>query len=126
MLKLSHKNLDVYKIAMEVVKEVYNTTKKFPFEERYALTSQLRRASVSVCSNIAEGSSRRTKQEKRRFFEISRSSLVEIDTQLEISMVIEYLQKNQIVELEKYLERVFMMLTKLIDKLDEDISKTRD
>jgi four helix bundle protein len=83
------------------------------------LTSQLRRAAISVCSNIAEGSSRRTKPEKRRFFEISRSSVVEIDTQIEISFVIEYLLKNEIAELEAYLERVFMMLTKLMEKLDE-------
>ena len=119
MLNLSHKKLDVYVIAMKLVKEVYRITKGFPAEERYVLTSQLRRAAISVCSNIAEGSSRRTKPEKRRFFEISRSSVVEIDTQIEISLVIEYLRKNEIAELEAYLERVFMMLTKLMDKLDE-------
>ena len=119
MLNLSHKKLDVYVIAMKLVKEVYRISKGFPAEERYVLTSQLRRAAISVCSNIAEGSSRRTKPEKRRFFEISRSSVVEIDTQIEISLVIEYLRKNEIAELEAYLERVFMMLTKLMDKLDE-------
>ena len=121
MLRLSHKNLDVYTVGIKLVKEVYRITKDFPSEERFVLTSQLRRSAVSVCSNIAEGSSRRTKPEKRRFFEVSRSSTVEIDTQIEIALLVEYLQKNEIVELEGYLERVFMMLTKLIDKLDSDI-----
>jgi four helix bundle protein len=121
MLNLSHKKLDVYLIAMKLVKEVYAITKDFPIEERYVLTSQLRRAAVSVCSNIAEGSSRKTKPEKRRFFEVSRSSAVEIDTQIEIALGIEYIQKRQIVELESYLERVFMMLTKLMEKLTVEI-----
>ena len=58
------------------------------------------------------------KNEKKRFFEISRSSLVEIDTQIEISLVIQYLQKNEINELEKYLERTFMMLCKMISQLE--------
>ncbi|MCW3106382.1 MAG: hypothetical protein JWQ09_888 [Segetibacter sp.] len=67
---------------MKLVKEVYRITNGFPTEERFVLTSQLRRAAVSACSNIAEGSSRKTKPEKRRFFEVSRSSVVEIDTQI--------------------------------------------
>lgn len=121
MLSLSHKKLDVYVIALKLVKEIYRVTKRFPGEERFVLTSQLRRAAISVCSNIAEGSSRKTKREKRRFFEISRSSAVEIDTQIEIAFLIDYIQKVEIAELEAYLERVFMMLTKLLDKLDEDI-----
>ena len=121
MLNLSHKKLDVYKIAMKLVEEVYKSTNSFPPEERYILTSQLRRAAVSVCSNIAEGSARKSKQEKKRFFEISRSSVVEIDTQIEISLVIKYLQNEMIKELESYLERTFMMLCKLINKLENEI-----
>ncbi len=116
MLNLSHKQLDVYKIAIKLVEEIYRHTKSFPAEERYVLTSQLRRAAISVCSNIAEGCARKSKAEKNRFFEISRSSLVEVDTQIEISLVIQYLQLSQIKELENYLERTFMMLSKMIEK----------
>ncbi len=116
MLKLSHKQLDVYKIAKKLVEEVYKQTANFPVEERYNLTSQLRRAAISVCSNIAEGCARKSKAEKNRFFEISRSSLVEVDTQIEISLVLRYLQLARIKELENYLERTFMMLSKMIDK----------
>lgn len=118
MLDLSHKKLDVYHLAINLVKEVYELTKHFPKEEQFVLISQLRRAAVSVCSNIAEGSARRSKMEKIRFYEISRSSIVEIDTQIEISLVLEYLTKNQIPELEKYLESVFRMLSKMISNLE--------
>ena len=64
MLSLSHKKLDVYQIAMNLVKEVYKATASSPKEEKYVLISQIRRAAVSVCSNIAEGASRISKKEK--------------------------------------------------------------
>ena len=115
MLQLAHKNLEVYKIAMNLVKEVYQLTRNFPKEEQFILVTQLRRAAISVCSNLAEGSARFSKLEKKRFYEISRSSLVEIDTQIEISLVLEYLQNNQIIKLEKYLESVFKMISKMIN-----------
>lgn len=118
MLQLSHKKLDVYQIALNLVKEVYTLTKTFPAEERFVLVSQLRRAAISVCSNLAEGSARISKLEKKRFYEISRSSTVEIDTQIEIALIIDYLTKQQIEELEKYLESCFRMLSKMISNLD--------
>ncbi len=117
MLQLAHKNLEVYKIALELVKEVYQVTKTYPKEEQFVLVTQLRRAAVSVCSNLAEGSARFSKAEKKRFYEISRSSLVEVDTQLEISLVLEYVQKNEIQKLEIYLESVFKMISKMISNL---------
>ena len=117
MLNLSHKKLDVYIISLKLLEQIYIVTRVFPTDEKFLLVNQLRRASISVCSNIAEGSSRVTKLEKRRFLEIFRSSLVEIDTQLEIALMIKYLEKPQIIELENYVERVFMMLTKMMEKL---------
>jgi four helix bundle protein len=117
VLNLSHKKLDVYVISLKLVKEVYTTTKTFPKEEQFGLISQLRRAAISVCSNIAEGSARRSKQEKKRFYEIARSSAVEIDTQIAIALLLEYLQKGQTNELEQNLESVFRMLSKMIENL---------
>ncbi len=67
MLNLAHKKLEVYKMSLLLVKEVYKLTKNFPKEEQYVLVSQLRRAAISVCSNIAEGSSRRTKPDRNGF-----------------------------------------------------------
>ena len=124
MLNLSHKKLDLYQVALKLVKEIYQQTKGFPDSEKFGLTSQLRRASISVCSNIAEGSSRISLQEKKRFFEMSRSSAVEIDSQLEISLTLEYLKREAIKELENYMERTFMMLCKLIEQLNKRIEET--
>ena len=117
MLDLSHKNLEVYKIALQLVKEVYSVTKQLPKDELYGLTSQLRRAAVSISSNLAEGAARKSAKEKKRFYEISRSSLVEVDTQLEICLLLEYVKKENIIELGKYSESVFRMLSKMIANL---------
>jgi four helix bundle protein len=78
----------------------------------------LRRAAISVCSNIAEGAARRSKQEKKRFYEIARSSAVQIDTQLEAALLPEYRRKDQPNELEQYLESAFRMLSKMIENFD--------
>lgn len=118
MLQLAHKNLEVYKISLDLLKEVYIMTKMFPKEEQFVLISQLRRAALSVCSNLVEGSARRSAKEKKRFYEISRSSLVEVDTQLEISLVLGFINKNEIEKPEASLESVFRMLSKMIGNLN--------
>ncbi|HEX7754939.1 MAG TPA: four helix bundle protein [Niabella sp.] len=117
MLELSHKKLQVYQFALQLVKEIYLYTQAYPKEEQFILVSQLRRAAISVCSNLAEGAARNSKVEKKRFYEISRSSLVEVDTQIEISLILEYLKKDEILKLEEYLESIFRMLSKMIENL---------
>lgn len=72
MLTLNHKKLEVWKQSMQLVKIVYVLTRKLPKEEQFNLISQMRRAAVSICSNIAEGASRRTEPNRKRFYEISR------------------------------------------------------
>ncbi|MFY7965223.1 MAG: four helix bundle protein [Chitinophagaceae bacterium] len=118
MLDLSHKKLDVYIISLNLVKETYNITNQFPLEEKYTLTSQLKRAAISVSSNIAEGAARISKQEKKRFFEIARSSVVEIDTQIEIALLLEYVHKKDLEQLYTFIESVFKILSKLISNLN--------
>ncbi|MBC7946253.1 MAG: four helix bundle protein [Chitinophagaceae bacterium] len=88
--------MKVYLMSLELVKEAYIITSQFPKTEQHILVSQIRRASVSVCSNIAEGASRISKKEKRRFYEISRSSLVEIDSEFEIAFKLLHCRKEQI------------------------------
>jgi four helix bundle protein len=117
MLSLSHKNLDVYKISLKLIEKVYKATKEFPKEELFVLVSQIRRAAISVCSNIAEGASRISKKEKKRFYEISRSSLVEMDTHFEIAIILKYYKNEQMKEMEQYLESTFRMLSKMIGNL---------
>jgi four helix bundle protein len=122
MLNLSHKKLDVYQIALNLLKEVYHLTKLFPTEEQFTLSSQLRRATISVCSNIAEGAARKSKAEKKRFYEVSRSSAVEVDTQFEIALVLKYLSKDQVPGLEQNLESVFRILSKMISNLETPLA----
>lgn len=114
MLDLGHKNLIVYKRSIELVSEIYTKTNGFPSEERYGLVSQIRRSAVSVPSNIAEGASRRSFIERKRFYEISRSSLVELDTQIELSIHLKYLTLNETVSIEKLTNEIFAMLSKMV------------
>jgi len=114
MLNLNHKKLSVWKKSIELVKEIYLLTRKFPVEEKYVLVSQLRRAAISVPSNISEGSARKSKVERERFFEIARSSLVEIDTQIEISLDLDYLNEKDIEKLGLQANSIFAMLSAMV------------
>jgi four helix bundle protein len=96
MLNLSHKKPEAYKSAQLLCKEIYNLTNLLPLEEKFNLISQLKRASVSVCSNIAEGCARKSLLERKRYFEISRVSVVEIDTQIELALMLNFIHPNQI------------------------------
>ncbi len=89
-MKQSYKDLIVWQKAILLVTEVYKVTRPFPREELFGLTSQLRRAAVSVPSNIAEGQARLTKGEFRQFLGVARGSLAELDTQLVISQQLGY------------------------------------
>ncbi|OGU70842.1 MAG: hypothetical protein A3H45_06315 [Ignavibacteria bacterium RIFCSPLOWO2_02_FULL_55_14] len=85
-----HKSLDVWKYAMQLVVRIYRTTKRFPRSEEFGLSSQMRRAAVSIPSNIAEGLARRTEREKLQYLSICQGSLSELDTQNDISVKLEY------------------------------------
>ena len=91
----SYKDLIAWNKAMELVTIVYNATKTFPREELYGLTSQLRRAVVSVPSNIAEGQARFSQKEFFRFLSHARGSLVEVETQVLIAERLGYLKQDQ-------------------------------
>ena len=115
MLELQHKKLDVWKLSKTLIKEIYKLTATYPKEKLFGLTNQMRRASVSITSNIAEGASRKSKTERKRFFEISRSSLVELDTQLEISLDLNYLE-NISELIDSLIIELFGKMSRLIDK----------
>ncbi|MCO6512243.1 MAG: four helix bundle protein [Aridibacter famidurans] len=90
-----HKSLLAWQKSMNLVTHIYELTAEFPREELYGLTSQLRRAAVSVPSNIAEGAADRTKEQFRHFLGVSIGSLNEVSTQLEIAYSIGYLNETE-------------------------------
>lgn len=114
MLQLNHKKLEVWKSSVELVTEIYFISHSFPKEELFGLTNQLRRAAISVTSNIAEGSARKSNIERKKIYEISRASLVEIDSRIEIAIHLKYLNKEQTEKIDVLLNQVFAMLSKLI------------
>ncbi len=116
MLELSHKKLDVWKLSMNFTFTIYEIVKDLPASENYGLKSQLRRAAISIPSNIAEGCARQSKKEKNRYYEIARSSLVEIDTQLEITKRLKYINENTIRSLDEPMNHIFAMLSNIIKK----------
>ena len=111
----THKDLDVWKDGIELVGEVYKITANFPKEEMFSLTSQMRRAIISVPSNIAEGAARNSKKEFIRFLYVSIGSLSEIETQLIISKQLGFIKG--IDDLNELIERLRRKLLNLIKYL---------
>ena len=105
-----HKKLDVWRLSMALSQAVYRLTAVFPSEERFGLVSQMRRAAVSIPSNIAEGAARSSTNEFRNFLSIARSSLSELDTQLDLSRDLGLISEISRAELDRLLVRVDKML----------------
>ena len=112
-----HKKLDLWKKCIDFVVLIYRVTKSFPREEEFGLKSQLRRAAVSVPSNISEGLTRRTRKEKLRFLNIAQGSLSEIDAQIEISERLEFLSEDAVLEVNNLQTDVERLLSGLIRSL---------
>ncbi len=110
----SFTDLNAWKIAHQFVLLIYKVTCKFPKNEQFGITDQLRRASVSVTSNIAEGFSRKTAKEKQQFYRTSLSSMTEIQNQLLICRDVGYLEKEQFIKLAEQSVRVNKLLHGLI------------
>jgi four helix bundle protein len=95
VLNKPHKRLDVWKKAIDLVQEIYDLTKIFPKNEDYSLTNQMRRAAISVPSNISEGAARQTKKEFIQFLHIAQGSRSELVTQMEIAIRLGYLKEDR-------------------------------
>jgi four helix bundle protein len=109
-----HKKLDAWKIAIDLVSEVYRATESFPAREVYSLTSQIRRAAISVPSNIAEGAGRHTQKEFVNYLHMAQGSLSELDTQIEIAKKLGYLSGSAWAKIDVQMERIDKMLSGLI------------
>ena len=117
-----YKNLIVWQKAMTLIERVYAEVKKFPADERYALSDQLRRAVVSVASNIAEGSGRSTNADYAHFLSMARGSLYETMTQLEVAERLGFIEHSQ--DIEDLAKEVGAMIASLMKKYGNIRSST--
>ena len=120
-----YKQLKVWQKGIEIVDRVYLLTDKFPREELYGLTAQMRKAAVSIPSNIAEGFVRGHPKEYRQFLRISLGSTAELDTQSIISNRRKYIADKDLNELAEDLDHEARMLTNLINRVDSGASDER-
>ncbi len=105
-----HENLEVWKKAVEFVVSIYKRTKDFPSDERFGLTSQIRRASVSIPANLAEGAARQSDKEFLQFLAIAQGSCSEVETELLISSKLGFLPQQEYAELKAETDSIGRML----------------
>ncbi len=115
----SYRDLDVWKLGMEIVDDTYRLTIQFPREEKYGLGSAMERSSVSIPSNIAEGFGRLSNKDYRRFCSISMGSCAELDTQTEIAARREYITETERDKHSEKLDHESRMLRNLMKRLSE-------
>ena len=112
-LKLTHTKFDVYKTAGELVIECYQLMSLLPSDEKFNLVSQIKRAALSVKLNIAEGASRKSVTERRRFYEIARGSVVELDSAFDVCIALKFLDIKVVNRVDKLVNSCYAMLSKL-------------
>lgn len=113
-LNLNHQKLHAYHFSKLFVLECYKVTKTFPQEEKFGIISQVRRAALSVHLNISEGASRKSEAERKRFYEIARSSVVEVDAALDIAKELNYLEDYNLKNLSESTITCFKIITAMI------------
>lgn len=114
---MNHKELDVWKLSMQFVVDIYEITKSFPQSEQFGLTNQLRRSAVSIPSNIAEGAVREHTKEYKQFLSIARGSAAESETQLLIAQSLSYIDEEVTELVLGKNKRILMMLTAMVRKM---------
>lgn len=114
--KYSFKNLDAYNEAKILVKMVYGLIEEFPKVETYALCDQLRRAVISIPSNIAEGSGRTSSKDQAHFFEMAFSSLMEVHCQMDIACDLGYINQIELTQIEEQIRKIAALLSGLRKK----------
>ena len=109
----TYRKLNVYQLSKTLVKDIYGMTAEFPVNEKYALSDQMRRAVVSIPSNIAEGTSKTSPKEQYHFLEISYGSLMELMCQTEIAFDLCYISKDQFCQIEEEIRNIYKMLSSM-------------
>lgn len=118
-----YKNLEVWKESIQLVTEVYIVAKKFPKEELYSLASQIKRCSVSIPSNIAEGAGRNGKKEFLNFLSIASGSCCELETQLQIALNLGFIKESELGLISNRIDKINRMIINLAKRLKESLSK---
>lgn len=113
----TYKDLTVWQKSIELVTEMYHLTNSFPKSELFGLTSQMKRAAISIPSNIAEGFTRKSRLEYLHFIRIAFSSGAELETQLFIAQKLHFTERNSYHNIESLLDEIMRMLNKLISSL---------
>jgi len=111
------RTLDIWKNGISIVKQIYILSKRLPSEEKFGMRSQITRASVSIPSNIAEGCSRNSEMEFKRFLEISIGSLFEVETQLIICQELGFIPREDLKEILELITKEARMINSLINKI---------
>ena len=117
---VGYKNLEAWKKAMLLVKEVYEITKGFPKEELYGISSQAKRAAISIPSNIAEGCGRQYKRDTKQFLHIARGSLYELETVLNIAVMVNILAAEKLALLIPLIDENLKIINGLINRYERD------
>ncbi len=113
----TYRDLDIWKKGIEVVKDVYKLTEKFPKQEMYGIVSQMRRSAISIPSNVAEGFKRYHNKEYRQFLYVTLGSCAELETQITIAKELKYIQENEEAILLEKLDHIGRMISNLLKKL---------
>ncbi|HLR37629.1 MAG TPA: four helix bundle protein [Chitinophagaceae bacterium] len=119
MREFYFEKLEVWKEARIFTREIYIVSKNFPDEEKFGLTSQIRRSAMSISANIAEGSSRKTDKDKARFINVAYSSAIEVLNYLILSKDLEWLKKEEYIELREKIEKITNQLNSFYKVLSQ-------
>jgi len=114
----NYKKLEVWTLAMDIVKEIYDLTKRYPNDERYGLISQTNRAAISIPSNIAEGMGRNYTKDTVQFLHVSRGSAYELETLLNVAMMINIVDEQTYRKINNMLESSIRLINGFINYLE--------
>ena len=123
MYKYSFEKLDVWQLSRELVKDIYTITNDFPIDEKYGLISQVKRATISVSSNLAEGAARKTAKDQAHFTTIAYGSLMELLNQLILASDLDYISIEKLSELRPKIEAIGNKLNSLRNSQYQRINK---
>ncbi|GAI77072.1 unnamed protein product [marine sediment metagenome] len=113
----TYRDLNIWNVGIELVKDIYKLTEKFPKQEMYGIVSQMRRSAISIPSNVAEGFKRCHNKEYRQFLYVTLGSCAELETQVTIAKELKYIQADKEATLLEKLDHIGRMITNLLKKL---------